>query len=202
MINYLVIGIGYAFASAVQPGPFLAFLLSQSLANGWRKTVPMAFAPLMSDIPIIVLVLLVLTNLPQGLLTLLQVAGGLLLLYLTFSAYKTWRTFNQREKEIVPVQQNFFKAVLVNFFNPGPYLGWSLVMGPLFLKGWQENPANGIALIIGFYGTMVISLMGFVILFSAARKFGRQVSRISLGISVIALAVFGVYQLWYGLLAL
>ncbi len=200
MINYLLIGIGYAFASAVQPGPFLAFLLSQSLANGWRKTIPMAFAPLMSDVPIIVLVLLILTNLPHALLQMLQLAGGLLLLYLAFGAYKTWRTFDQREKGIVHVQQNVFKAVMVNFFNPAPYLGWSLIMGPLLLKAWHENPANGIALMIGFYGALIICLMGLVMLFSSARNLGPQVSRMSIGISVIALAAFGIYQLWSGMI--
>ncbi len=199
MINYLIIGIGYAFASAVQPGPFLAFLFSQSLANGWRKTLPMAFAPLISDIPIITLVLFVLTRLPHQLLQILQLSGGVLLLYLAFGAYNTWRNYDRKKKEVVQIQQNVFKAVMVNFLNPGPYIGWSLVMGPLLLKGWNENHVNGIALIIGFYATMVVCLMGFIILFSLAKNFGEQVSRISIGISVIALALFGIYQIWSGI---
>lgn len=198
MIDYLLIGIGYGFAAAVQPGPFLAFLLSKSLANGWRNTLPMALAPLISDFPIITLVLLVLTSLPQQFLQILQLAGGFLLLYLAFGAYKTWRSFNHLKTEVVQIQKNVFKAATVNFLNPGPYIGWSLVMGPLLLQGWNENYVNGIALIIGFYSTMVICLMGFIILFSLAKNLGEQVSKVSIGISVIALTLFAVYQFYSG----
>jgi threonine/homoserine/homoserine lactone efflux protein len=201
MTNYLVIGISYAFASVVQPGPFQAFLLSQSLTNGWRKTIPMVFAPLLSDGPVVILVLFVLTNVPHELLRILQCAGGVLLLYLAFGAYRTWSTFDQRKEQVVSGQQNVLKAAMVNLLNPAPYLGWSLVMGPLLLKGWQESPANGMALVIGFYGTMILSSMGMVVLFAAARKLGPQVSRISIGISVIALAILGIYQVWSGIVA-
>ena len=45
MINYLAFGITYAFACVVQPGPLQAFLITQSLANGWRKSLLLALAP-------------------------------------------------------------------------------------------------------------------------------------------------------------
>ena len=99
MINYFIFGISYAFACVVQPGPFQVFLISQSLTNGWRKTIPLVFAPLVSDLPIIILVLLVLTNVPHEVLLILQCFGGVFLLYLAFNAYKTWRIFNQNDKK-------------------------------------------------------------------------------------------------------
>jgi hypothetical protein len=72
-------------------------------------------------------------------------------------------------------------------------------MGPLLLKGWHIDPANGIVLLAGFYGSMIIYSIGMIILFAAARNFGPKVSRIAVGISVIALAVFGLYQLGSGI---
>ena len=89
MLRYLVIGMTFAFAAAVQPGPFQAFLLSQALTRGWRRTLPAAFAPLLSDGPIILLVLLVLTHVPAWLVTVLQGLGGIFLLYLALGAWKT-----------------------------------------------------------------------------------------------------------------
>lgn len=198
-LNYLILGITYSLACVVQPGPFQAFLFSQSIANGWRKTIPLVFAPLMSDVPVIILVLLVLTNVPHDFLMILQCVGGVFLLYLAFNAYKTWRTFNQNVKQDVPVQRNFYKAVIVNFLNPNPYLGWSLVMGPLLIKGWSEDPVNGMILLIGFYGSMIIYSIGMVVLFAAARNLGPRVSRASIGISVLAFVFFGFYQLWSGI---
>ena len=199
MINYFIFGISYAFACVVQPGPFQVFLFSQSLINGWRKTIPLVFAPLMSDLPIIILVLLVLTKVPNEVLLILQCFGGVFLLYLAFNAYKTWRNFDQNVNQEISPQQNIFKAVMINLLNPNPYLGWSLVMGPLLIKGWSENPVYGIILLIGFYSSMIIYSMGMVVLFAAARNFGQKVIRISVGISVFAFAIFGLYQLWSGI---
>ena len=134
MINYFIFGLTYSFACVVQPGPFQAFLFSQSLTNGWRKTIPLVFAPLLSDLPVIVLVLLVLTNVPKEVLMILQCVGGVFLLYLAYNAYKSWQTFDPGKSQNVSTQSSLFKAVLVNLFNPNPYLGWSLVMGPLLIK--------------------------------------------------------------------
>src|SRR5450830_861155 len=91
MPGYLILGMTYAFAAAVQPGPFQTYLISQTMANGWRRTAPAAFAPLLSDGPIIALVLLVLSRMPGWLVQALQCAGGIFLLYLALGAFKTWR---------------------------------------------------------------------------------------------------------------
>lgn len=203
MLQYLIFGMTYAFAAAVQPGPFQAFLLAQTAHNGWRHTLPAAFAPLLSDGPIIVLVLLVLSRVPAGLITVLQAAGGGFLLFLAVGAWRTWR-----KAAAVPAspgpnrQQTLLKAALVNLLNPNPYLGWSLVMGPLLLKGWRETPLHGLALLLGFYGSLVVCTMGIILLFGLARNFGSKVSRTLVGISAIALAAFGVYELWLAVSAL
>ena len=57
MIAYLILGMTYAFAAAVEPGPLQTYLISQTLSHGWRRTLPAAFSPLISDGPVIALVL-------------------------------------------------------------------------------------------------------------------------------------------------
>ena len=199
MLYYLIFGITYSFACVAQPGPFQAFLFSQSIANGWRKTFPLVFAPLLSDLPVILLVLLVLTNMPHEVLWILQIAGGVFLLYLAVTAYKAWRIFHKNVAQKVSPQLNVLKAAMVNILNPNPYLAWSLILGPLLIKGWTESPVNGIILLLAFYSGMVIYTIAMIMLFAAARNFGPKVSRISIGISAIALAVFGFYQLTSGI---
>ena len=202
MISYFIFGLSYSFACVVQPGPFQAYLFSQSITNGWRKTIPLVFAPLISDLPIIILVLFILTIVPPAVLGILQCFGGIFLLYLAFKAYKSLRSLNTNDKTDTSGYGNLFKAVLVNLFNPNPYLGWSLVMGPMLIKGWSESPKNGIALITGFYSSMIIYSAVMVILFSVAGNLGPQVNRISLFFSVIAFLLFGLYQLWSGIAGL
>jgi threonine/homoserine/homoserine lactone efflux protein len=83
---YIVQGIVYGFAAAVQPGPFQTYLISQTLTKGWQKTLPAALAPLVSDGPIIALCLLVLSQVPLWLERLLNIIGGLFILYLAYGA--------------------------------------------------------------------------------------------------------------------
>jgi threonine/homoserine/homoserine lactone efflux protein len=202
MTGYLILGMTYAFAAVVQPGPFQTYLVSQTLANGWCRTIPAAFAPLISDGPIIVLVLLVLSRMPGWLVQVLQCAGGVFLLYLAIGAFKTWRNFDVKKAvQVHSNRQTVIKAAMVNLLNPAPYIGWSLVMGPLLIKGWREAPAHGIALLIGFYATMIFVTLGIMLLFAAAGNLGPRVSRALVGFSVIALACFGLYELWLGIRA-
>ena len=158
---------------------------------------------LLSDIPIAVLVLLVLSSMPTWLVQVLQFGGGAFLLFLAVGAYKTWRDYTP-EKPIgnKTVRQTVLKAALVNLLNPAPYIGWSLVMGPLLLKGWREAPFKGVALLAGFYSVLILVSLGIMLLFSAARRTGPKIGRILVGLSAIALTLFGLYEIWSGIIAI
>jgi len=200
MWAYLIQGIGYGFAAAVQPGPFQAYLISQTLSNGWRRTLPAAVAPLISDGPIIILTLAVLSYVPVWFQRFLYIAGGLFILYLAYSAFVAWRNFD--EAGVVThsaSRQSAIRAAMMNALSPGPYLYWSLVTGPILLAGWRKAPVNGIGFLVSFYATIVLSLIAIIVVFGTARRFGPTVNRVFVGVSAIALAGFGMYQLWLGL---
>jgi threonine/homoserine/homoserine lactone efflux protein len=200
MLVYLIFGITYAFAAAIQPGPFQTFIISKTLENGWKRTLLAAFAPVLSDGPIIVLVLFILTNIPPLFLRFLQIGGGLLLLYLAFNSFRSFLNFEKLKKpEEKKTDRTLFKAILVNILNPAPYIGWSLIMGPMFIKGYRESAIYGIVLIAAFYITLVICQAGIILLFGLARNLGPKVTRITLGVASIGLAGFGVYLLWQGI---
>ena len=199
MPTYLILGMAYAFAAAVQPGPLQTYLISQTLRHGWRRTLPAAFSPLISDGPVIALAVLVLSRVPAWLAQDLRLAGGVYVLYLAWGAVKAWRRYDATDMAGAPSkQQSVLSAALVNLLNPNPYIGWSLVLGPLLLKGWREAPAHGVALLAGFYGVMVLSLAGTIALFAAARNLGPRVNRVLIGLASVALACFGCYLLWSG----
>ena len=200
MLSYLIFGITYAFAAAVQPGPLQTYIISQTLKKGWRSTLPAAFAPVISDIPIFILILFLLSTMPDSFISILRIGGGLFLLYLGFRAFKSWQEFDADQTILNESgQRTLFNAVFVNLLNPAPYLGWGLIMGPLFIEGWKVKPINGIAMITGFYVTMILTLAGIIVLFGFARKMGPKVSKILLGLSSIVLFAFGIYQLWLGI---
>ena len=197
---YVLQGIGYGFAAAVQPGPFQTYLISQTLTRGWKQTLPAALAPLLSDGPIIALCLLVLSQVPLWFQRVLYLAGGLFILYLAYGAYKAWKDFDSNLPTVeTGTQQSVLKAALMNALSPGPYIYWSLVTGPILLKGWRETPANGIGFLAGFYLMIVSSLVAIILVFGIAARLGAKVNRILLGISAVALFCFGMYQLWSGI---
>ncbi len=196
MLKYILIGSGFAFAAAVQPGPLQAFYLSRVASSGWRRTLPASLAPLISDGPIAVLILLVLHRLPEGFEGFLKAAGGILLLYFAARTFLEWR----RGQGGAPIgthsaPRTLFQAVAVNLVNPGPYLGWSLILGPLVLEAWQLAPVNAVALLAAFYVTMVLSLALFILLLGTTSFLGPKGRRGLLLASSVALAALGVFQL-------
>jgi len=196
MSIYLLQGLVLGFAAAVQPGPLMAFMVTQTLAHGFRKTWMMAFAPLISDGPIIALALLVLVQMPAWLQRGLNAASGIFIRYLAWSAFRQWRHFISPEQVAAPTgQQGIVKAALMNALNPMPYIYWSLVTGPILMAGWRESPALGLTFILSFYFVFISGLFAILAIFSAARGLGSRVSRAMLGISVLTLAGFGVLQL-------
>lgn len=199
MLPYIIQGIGFGFSAAVLPGPFQTYIITQTLARGWKRTLPAALAPLVSDGPIIALCLLVLSQVPVWFERFLHLAGGSFILYLAFGAYKAWKNFNSSLPSAdSATQQSLLRGALMNALSPGPYIYWSVVTGPILLKGWRETPVNGIGFLAGFYLTIILTLCTIILVFGIAQKLGPQVNRAMLGVSIIALFCFGLLQLWLG----
>ena len=200
MLTFLLQGLMLGFAAGAQPGPFQTYLISQTLSQGWRRTWIAAFAPLVSDGPIVALVLLALSQVPDWFQRVLQIAGGLFVLYLAWSAYKAWQAFTP-DADSTPQtgHRSLLRAAMMNALSPGPYLFWSLVIGPLIIEAWRENPLNALSIILAFYFAMIGLNFAVVLLFGQAARFGNRVRKAMLGLSVLMLAGFGLYQLWQGI---
>jgi threonine/homoserine/homoserine lactone efflux protein len=199
MLPFLLQGLTLGFAAGAQPGSFQTYLISQTLSQGWRRTWIAAFAPLISDGPIVALTLLVLSQVPDWFQRVLQIAGGLFVLYLAWGAFNAWRKFSP-DSETAPQTgpKSLLRAAMMNALSPGPYLFWSLVIGPLIVSTWRENPTNALAIVLAFYFAMIGLNFGVVLLFGQAARFGNQARKAMLGLSVLMLAGFGLYQLWQG----
>lgn len=196
MVQYLLLGGGFGFAAVVQPGPLQAFLLSRAASDGWKRALPAALSPLLSDGPIAVIVLLVVGKLPSHGQLLLRGAGGLLLIYLAWAALRQAGSVGdvaETARDSAP--RTLLQAVTVNLLNPNPYLGWALVLGPAAVSAWRQSPMYTVALVASFYGVIVFGLAGVVFLGSAARLLPRKTQRLLVLVSAAILALLGAYQL-------
>ncbi len=200
MFLYFWQGLLLGGAAAAQPGPFQAYLLSQTLKNGLRRTLVAALAPLISDGPIVALVLLLLTQMPDWFLAGLRLAGGFFLLYLAYSAYRSASRVVETAVSLPPseAKQSIWQAALMNMLSPNAYIFWSTIAGPIFLQGWRQTPGNGLGFLLGFYGSLVGGFMAFVVLFGIVGQANPRLNRLLGIISAIALFIFGLYQLWQG----
>lgn len=201
LFAYLLQGAALGLSASATPGPLQAFLISRAVQHGWRRTLPATLAPLLSDGPIVALVLLVLTQLPPELIRFLRIAGGV---YVLFLAWRTWLTF--RSSQAAPpqapqTQRTLLQAMGINLLNPNPYLFWSLAAGPIVLQGWAQSPALALGFVVGFYGVFILSSALLVLLFSGARALGPRAVRGLLALSSAALLAFGLYQVAGGMLA-
>ena len=204
-------GMGMAFTAVGQPGSLQAFYISQALALGWRRTVLAVLAPVLSDGPIIAFVLLVLTNLPAWVLSLIQIGGGLFILYLGVGAGRAlWQKWQAKEGENAAATPTSFtsswqvlgKAITMNFLNPNPYIVWGTILGPRLLKAWANSPAQAIALLLGFYLTFVTGLVLFIIFFGKTGQVSPRLNRALSLLATLALLLFGLYQFITGLTTL
>lgn len=194
MLQYLLLGSSYAFTAAIQPGPLQAFLASRVAATGWRRTLPACLAPLLSDGPIALIALVLLDQLPPIAQEVLQAAGGILLVYFAWVAFRQWRS-HQEADAAGSAPRTLLEATLVNLLNPHPYLGWALVLGPLVHRAMAEQATYAIALVAAFYATMVFMLAGFILLIGTARFLGSRAQRALVGASAAILAGLGLYLL-------
>lgn len=197
MLEHIIIGGGFAFAAAAQPGPLQAFLLSRVVADGWRRTLPAAFAPIISDGPIAVLMLTLLHNVTSGFERVLKGVGGVVFLYFAVKTFFEWRRMRLSTPTTTHSSpRTLSQAVILNLLNPGPYLGWSLILGPLALEAWTESPANAVALVVSFYSVMLFSLALFIVLVGTTRFLSSSGRQGLVLVSSFALAGIAIYSLW------
>jgi threonine/homoserine/homoserine lactone efflux protein len=201
MTAYILQGLALGFAASAQPGPFQAYLLAQALKNGWQRSVALAFVPLVSDGPIIALVMLVLTRMPDGLVRALRLGGGLFLLYLAWGAFASLRAgpAEASTADDSAARRSFAQAVVMNLLNPNPYLFWGLIGGPIVLSGWARAPHIGLGFLAAFYLTIILGTAAFIVICGSTRRLGARVTRLLGVVSALALLGFGLYQLWQGL---
>ncbi len=154
MFEYLGIGILLGLSAGIAPGPLLMLVISETLQHGSRAGIKVALAPVITDLPIILVTLLILAKLSsyQSVLGFISLAGSL---FIMIAAYETIRT-RPVELTLAGMQPgSFTKGILTNLLSPHPYLFWITVGAPLLHKSLNNGLAAFCAFIAGFYLCLV-----------------------------------------------
>ena len=177
MIASLLLGFSYGFAAGVSPGPMLGLVITQTLRRGWRAGNLVALAPLFSDMPIILLAVLIVGQLPRAALGWLGVAGGLFVVYLGIESMRAARgeleTVSDDGAPASAAGQPravLGRAVLTNLLNPHPYLFWATAGAQLLLRASASDGIGAAALfLIGFYALLVGSKLLIALIVNQSR---------------------------------
>jgi len=200
-VSYFLLGLTLGLSAGITPGPLLTLVISASLRRGWIGGLWVALSPLITDAPIIALALLVLDRLPDWAMTVVTIAGGLLVIYLGIDALRTARHAQlPSASDEVNAGNELWKGTLVNALNPHPYLFWATVGGPTLLSGWRERPALGVAFLAGFYTLLLGSKVIIAWLVGSQRqRLSPRLYRavlVVLGIALLVLGVLLIRQAW------
>jgi threonine/homoserine/homoserine lactone efflux protein len=184
-------GVSLGIAAGATPGPLQTYLISETLSGGWRRSLPLIFVPVLSDTPIVILTTFILGQMPATMLKLINITGGLFVLYLAWGLWHQWHNDRRNTDRSESEQRNFWKAVATNLLNPNPYIFWTFVSGPILVNAIEQSWWHALLFLLGFYGVFMGTMIALVLLFHQTRRLGPKVVRIIQIISIVILVIFG-----------
>jgi len=155
MIEFLTAGTLLGLAAGFAPGPLLVLVISETLRHNIKAGIKVSIAPLITDLPIILISLVILNRLAnfKPVLGCISILGALFILYLGYESLKTKGV----ELKLASVgSQSFRKGIITNALNPHPYIFYMTVGAPLILKGIDQ----GFLSVISFIGSFIFFLVG------------------------------------------
>ena len=199
MISALTTGLLFGLSSGLAPGPLLALVITQTLRHDAKEGMKVAVAPLLTDLPIILVSVFILARFLnyRSILGGISLLGGLYVLYLAYESVKT-KPLTLSVSETEP--HSLRKGWLVNILSPHPYLFWITVGAPFILKLGEQGLFPPVMFILSFFASLVGSKMLLAILIGRSRSFLTRSTYLWVmrGLGVM-LALFGIFLLRDGL---
>jgi threonine/homoserine/homoserine lactone efflux protein len=155
VLEFLATGAVLGLAAGFAPGPLMALVLAQSLRFGTREGQKVAVAPLITDIPIVILATALVAaaaDAAAGLLGAISLAGAVFVAYLGIESIRTTGVEAGRPDES---PRSWTRGAAVNALSPHPYLFWVTVGAPVLIRAWTADPPAAVAFLVGFYASLV-----------------------------------------------
>jgi threonine/homoserine/homoserine lactone efflux protein len=196
MTEFITVGILLGLSAGFAPGPLLALVISETLRHDIRSGIKVAISPFFTDLPIIILTLVVLSQLSgfNHILGIIALIGGAVIL---FMGYESMNPKPPDPNAADNVSRSLFKGILANALSPHPYLFWFSVGGPILSRATKQGMAAPLAFIACFYVFLVGSKMVLAVLVGRSKSFlsgtvYRYIMRfLGLALCMLALLLFG-----------
>ncbi len=193
MLDELTKGTLLGLFAGLAPGPLLALVVSETVRHDVRSGIKVALAPLLTDVPIVLLALFAAGTLGSvdAVLGGISLVGGCFVVYLGIDGLRTQGIEVEAAAEL---SRSLLKGVLVNALSPHPYLFWFSVGAPTAIAAYREGFAGAVAFVGSFYVLLVGSKVTVAVLTGRSRGWlaGRAYKTVMrvLGLLLIVFAVF------------
>jgi len=192
LIEFLALGSFLGLAAGTSPGPLLAVTISETLQHGKWEGIKVAISPLITDLPIILAVLFVLSHLTNSdfVIGIIAFFGASYLIYSGIESLKIKKDsveLNLGKKDALK------RGVIVNFGNPHPYVFWLSIGGPIIYKSFSTHVWATILFIAGFYIFLVGSKVIVALIVEKSKSFINSKYYFSI------IRVLGIAQIIFGL---
>ena len=152
-LELLGAGAAFGLAAGLSPGPLLALVVTQTVRHGPREGLKVALAPLITDAPIVLGSVLVLSRIASdALLGVVALVGGLFVAYLAIESIRTTRLDTDGG---AGEPRSWRQGALVNALSPHPYLFWITVGAPILVGAAAGGLAGPVAFLVGFYACLI-----------------------------------------------
>ena len=156
LIFYLTSGLIFGLAAGFSPGPLLVLVVSETLNHGKKAGYKMAIAPLISDLPIILVITFLSDQIARIpiLVSMIAFSGAVYLFYLGYQQiiFKSLRPAEDKRSG-----SSLRKGVIANFLNPHPYLFWFVIGGPLLVGSFSKGWLAPLFFILGMYSMLIVA---------------------------------------------
>ena len=169
-ITYLTMGAVFGLTAGISPGPLLTLVISETLRHNKAEGVKIAVAPLITDIPIVLLTIFMLSKMASSdiVLGVISILGGIFIAYLGYDSIKS----KGIEIDIQNLKlKSIRKGIIVNILSPHPYIFWLMVGAPITIKAYQASLLAAFAFIISFYVLLVGSKISIAMVVDRSRAF-------------------------------
>ena len=168
--GFIITGALFGLSAGISPGPLLTLVVTETITHNKTEGIKVAIAPLITDLPIIILAFLIFSRFSQFtiLMSLISFLGGVFLVYLGYECLKTKGSGIDIQKR---KPESLIKGIIVNILNPHPYLFWVTVGTPVALKAYQISLASVILYFLSFYTLLIGSKISVALIVERSRTF-------------------------------
>ena len=173
-LSYFLTGIMFGLGAGLTPGPLMTLVFTETLKHGTKEGLKVSMAPLITDLPIILLSIFLLSKIADFdlVIGIISLIGAGYIIFLGFQSI-TFKGVELSDTHAAP--KSIRKGILANIFNPNPYVFWVSVGAPIIIKAMGVSTGAAFLFLFSMYFCLVGSKMLTAMILGKSRHFLKNI---------------------------